>query len=83
MPTSSPAVALDPLHDPSGEGLPAVHAAGFAMPEDFLGIKAGFGCGMRKHRNQKNRAYNYYTDQNFFHNIPPFHSLYLMVRFKV
>ena len=31
MPTSSSAVAQDPLRDPSGKGLPAVHAAGFAV----------------------------------------------------
>ena len=31
VPTSSSAVALDRLRDPSGEGLPAVHAAGFAV----------------------------------------------------
>ena len=31
VPTSSSAVALDPLRDPSGKGLPAVHAAGFAV----------------------------------------------------
>ena len=30
-PTSSPAVVLDPLPEPSGEGLPAVHEAGFAV----------------------------------------------------
>ena len=29
--SSSPAVALDPLRDPSGEGFPAVHAAGSAV----------------------------------------------------
>ena len=31
MSTSSPAVARDPLRDPSEEGLPVVHAAGFAV----------------------------------------------------